>query len=114
MITEKRNGLEYVCSEGSREATLFKGDNKIEVVVPDTIIIKGFEYKVTGIDREAFKGYSSIQKLTIGEKVKTIGPSAFQSCYGIGIDNYGTVYGCTGLMRWNPSRELYPQSASAM
>ena len=52
------------------------GINEIEVTIPP--VIDG--YRVTGIDKAAFLGCTSINKLTILENVTTIGPDAFRGC----------------------------------
>ncbi len=50
------------------------------VVIPDSVNIKGVDYKVTEISRRAFAGMKKLTNLTIGENITSIGESAFESC----------------------------------
>lgn len=43
-------------------------------------MIDGVTYKVTAIDKNAFKNNASIKKVTIGNNVVTIGDKAFYKC----------------------------------
>jgi sorbitol-specific phosphotransferase system component IIA len=70
------NGMTYICATGSKIATLFVGKNESDVVVPSTVS----GYTVTGIDRRAFYGFSSLVNLTVSENVSIIGPEAFRDC----------------------------------
>ena len=54
---------------------------KLETVsIPATITVGGDTYKVTSIDKAAFKNCKSLKKLTIGKNVTTIGAKAFFKC----------------------------------
>ena len=68
--------MTYICATTSQVATLFVGKNESDVVVPSTVS----EYTVTGIDRQAFNGFSSLVNLTVSENVSMIGPEAFKGC----------------------------------
>lgn len=48
--------------------------------IPKTIKISGKTYKVVSIAANAFKGCSKLEKVEIGENVKTIGKKAFYGC----------------------------------
>ena len=72
--------MEFICSEGSKIATLYKGKNDIEFDIPEKIVCNGTDCYVTGIDRSAFSGYTNVNKLVIPESVTTIGPDAFRGC----------------------------------
>ena len=75
------NGLRYICATGSNVATLFVGKDVSDVVVPSNISDENsINYTVTGIDKQAFYGFSSIANLTISENVTIIGPDAFKNC----------------------------------
>jgi len=52
---------------------------KNKLVIPDTIMLEGYAYKVTAIANNAFKG-ENIKNLTIGANVTTIGKNAFANC----------------------------------
>ena len=45
-----------------------------------TVVISGIKFKVTTIDKKAFKNCKSLKKLTIGKNVKKIGKKAFFKC----------------------------------
>lgn len=57
------------------EAPANKKDKKI--TVPDTVEIDGEIYKVTKIEKGAFKKNTSVTKVTIGSNIKEIGKDAF-------------------------------------
>ena len=73
-------GMFYICAEGSKQATLYRGKNEKSIVVPSKIKYKDEYYNVTGIDRQAFTGYSEITTITISENVEVIGFEAFNGC----------------------------------
>lgn len=54
--------------------------NSTNVVVPETVTIKGTTYKVTSVSDNAFKNNKKIKKVVIGSSVKTIGKNAFRGC----------------------------------
>lgn len=47
------------------------------VVIPATMKIEGGSYKVTAVEKNAFKNCKKLSKVTIGKNVKTIGSNAF-------------------------------------
>lgn len=51
-----------------------------KVTIPDTVTILGVKYKVTVIDKNAFKGCTKIASLTLGSNVVKIGNNAFEKC----------------------------------
>lgn len=53
---------------------------KSALVIPDTVVIEDYTFKVTSIAANAFKVDSDIKKLTIGANVTTIGKNAFFKC----------------------------------
>ena len=86
MRTVRHKNMWYVCASESKIATLYLGANETDVVIPDPDVIEDDEhvkYAITGIDRNAFYGFSNIKKLTISEAVTTIGPDAFKNCSNI-------------------------------
>ena len=63
-----------------RQATLLRCTASGTVTIPTNY---NTDYKVTGIDKEAFKNQSGIVELTIPEHVTTIGANAFSGCSGL-------------------------------
>lgn len=55
-------------------------DSATSVVIPATIEVNGYVYKVTSIKAKALMGNKKIKKMTIGENVKNIGKKAFCGC----------------------------------
>ncbi|MBQ4573289.1 MAG: leucine-rich repeat protein [Clostridia bacterium] len=75
---------------GTAIITKYKG-NEQEVIIPDTIE----EYNVVGINNFVFAHKHSIEKVVIGENIKTIGYGAFANCSllkEIEISNLNTEY----------------------
>lgn len=56
-----------------------------EVVIPKTVTHDGKEYLVTAISDDAFKGNTSLTKVTIPESIGHIGNNAFAGCIGLQI-----------------------------
>ena len=48
--------------------------------VGKTVKIDGKTYKITSIGNKAFKGYTKLNKITIGDNVKTVGKEVFSGC----------------------------------
>lgn len=51
-----------------------------KVTIPDTVVIDGVKYKVTAIEKNAFKNNKYIKTVIIGKNVKNIGAKAFYGC----------------------------------
>lgn len=47
------------------------------VTVPDTVMIQGFRYKVTGISAKAFSKCAKLKKVTVGNNVEIVSVGAF-------------------------------------
>ena len=62
--------------------TTYKKGNKIftKLKVADTVTIGGAKFKITEIEKNAFRGYKYLKSVTIGKNVKTIGTRAFSGC----------------------------------
>jgi len=77
-----KNLVYKVTSTGSKKTADFTGTKKNvkKAVIPSIVNIKGKNYKVTAISKNAFKGNKKLQKVTIGKNVKNIGKNAFKGC----------------------------------
>ena len=53
------------------------------IKVPNAIRLSGVKYRVTAIDKNAFKGLKKVTKVRIDTNVKTIGIKAFYNCKNI-------------------------------
>lgn len=66
----------------NRTVTYVKCNNKKSksITIHDTVVIDGIVFKVTAIEKNAFKNMKKLQKVTIGKYVKSIGDKAFYRC----------------------------------
>ena len=78
------------------------------VAIPDTVTVGGIKYKVTAIDKNAFKENKNIKSVTIGKNITTIGANAFYNCtklktvkFGSNVTTIGdkAFYKCTALTK---------------
>jgi hypothetical protein len=75
--------MTYICVDSSekRVAKLTKGLSKAkEVKVPAKLFTDDVNYQVVEVDKSAFEGNSSLEKVIVSEGIKTIGQSAFKQC----------------------------------
>ena len=66
-----------------KNATLLSVDKKHakgSLVIPNTLKVDGTTYTITSIAMAAFQNNQKITKVTIGNKMKTIGEQAFSGC----------------------------------
>ena len=70
------NGLNYELNCSKNTATVLKSESAENLIIPETIIIEGKEYIVTGIDNNAFQGCSQLVSVTIPKTIKNIGTRA--------------------------------------
>lgn len=73
-------GLKYKVVGSSVVVSGVSKKSVVSVKIADTIKINGKSYKVTEIQKNAFKGCSQLKSVTIGKNVKKIGNSAFLNC----------------------------------
>ncbi len=73
--TLKSNGTFVYSAENKT-----KLKKKKSVVIPDVVVAGGNKYKVTEIEKGAFKGLKKLKSVTIGENIKRIGKEAFRGC----------------------------------
>ena len=78
------------------------------VVIPKTVTLKGYPFKVTSIASAAFRNNATVTKVTVGSNVTTIGQKAFSNCsklssitLGSSVKNIGAYafYRCTALKK---------------
>lgn len=50
------------------------------LLFPKSVTIAGVKYQVTSIDDNAFKDNTTINEITIGKQIKSIGKNAFDGC----------------------------------
>lgn len=88
---------------------------KATVTIPSTVVIAGVTYKVTAIEKNAFKSNKNIKSVTIGKDVKSIGANAFYNCtklttvkFGSNVTTIGdkVFYKCTALAVVNLPSEV--------
>ncbi|MBD5545678.1 MAG: leucine-rich repeat protein [Lachnospiraceae bacterium] len=66
----------------NKTVTYVKCNNKKakSITIHNTVVIDGIVFKVTAIEKNAFKNMKKLQKVTIGKYVKSIGDKAFYRC----------------------------------
>ncbi|SEL18004.1 Leucine rich repeat-containing protein [Butyrivibrio sp. ob235] len=81
------NGIKYRIrkngSNGCGEVEAVGTDqtfNSGNLHIPESVVIKGYNFSVTSIADDAFAGNKSITTVTIGKNVKKIGSRAFSGC----------------------------------
>lgn len=85
------------------------GDRKFTTLkIADTVTIGGVKFKITKIEKNAFRGYKYLSTVTIGSNVTSIGDTAFYGCgklttvtVGKRVKTIGTktFAGCKSLKR---------------
>ena len=74
------DGLQYSYHTDNTATVSRYTGTATEVVIPAEVTHEGKTYKVTAIGAEAFRGNSTLTKVTIPEGVTDIGPFAFDTC----------------------------------
>ena len=74
------NGVYKVLKDGMSVEFTKPIYRNASVRIPDTIIVNGITYKVTGISANAFKNNKSLKSVSIGRNVTVIGTNAFYGC----------------------------------
>ena len=78
------------------------------VIIPKTVTLKGYPFKVTSIASAAFRNNATVTKVTVGSNVTTIGQKAFSNCsklssitLGGSVKNIGAYafYRCKALKK---------------
>ena len=81
MVTQ--NGIDYIIRYVKKKPVLYVYDGrkaKGKVKIPETVKICGKQYKVQGINKQAFKNNKKITSVIIGKNVRTIDKQAFYGC----------------------------------
>lgn len=74
------SGTKVVVQEDHTVAVTGLTDSSaIKLKIPDTLLIDGYEYKVSEITGDAFAG-SKLQSVSMGRYIHTIGAGAFRDC----------------------------------
>ncbi len=81
----KSGALQYTVvksdqTKGTVAVTGVKNKKAAKVVIPKTITVNGYTFKVTGIQKKAFSNMKKLTDVTIGTNVTSIGSSAFKNC----------------------------------
>ena len=77
--TETVSGLTYKVT-GKNTASVTKGANKASVTIPAKVNIDGTSFKITAIEKNAFKGCSKVKTLTVkSTTIKTVGSGALKA-----------------------------------
>lgn len=70
-------GLNYELNAGQNTAVVLASECADELVIPETIVVAGKNYTVTGIGKCAFQRCSQLTTVTIPKTIKNIGAKAF-------------------------------------
>ena len=68
----EKNGTVSCVAANSKKAT--------KVIIPDTVKINGYTFKVTKVEKNAFKGMKKLTNVTVGKNVTAIGSNAWKNC----------------------------------
>jgi uncharacterized repeat protein (TIGR02543 family) len=74
------NNVNFSVETGDAVVTGLEKKDATSVTIPATIKVNAKVYKVTAIAPNAFKGCTSLKKVTIGKNVEKIGKNAFYGC----------------------------------
>ena len=98
--SSKQNGTVSVCDT--------KKDNLKKIVIPNTVKLNGYSFKVTKIRENAFANRNKLTEVEIGKNVEIIGKNAFKNCKNLEFVIIGknvakikaqAFAGCTKLIR---------------
>ncbi len=75
-----KTGRYRLTEKGTASFVAVRSSKSKTVKIPDTIKYKGKKYKVTVIEKEAFRNHKKLKKVTIGRNITTIRAKAFYGC----------------------------------
>lgn len=95
-------------SPGKRTVTLLKPINKKQkkVLIPGTVKLNGFVFKVTGIGKNAFRKNNRLTVVTIGKNVERVEAQAFAGCSRLTRVTLGSRVRFLGKKAFYNSRKL--------
>lgn len=85
IFKHKKTGAKYKVTTSTKGSATVEyvapaKKNAKNIVIPASVKINGVKYKVTSIEKNAFKNCKSLKSVTIGKNVKKIGKKAFYGC----------------------------------
>lgn len=80
-----KNGVQYIVTSSKKDKPtvaykISKKSKKRKIIIPKSVTVAGVKYLVTSIDDNAFKDNTTINEITIGKQIKSIGKNAFDGC----------------------------------
>ena len=82
-ITDNKSNAKYTVTDTVKKNVTYIAPVTIKaktITIPATIKINGEIYKVTRIDKNAFKGNKKVTKIVVGSNIQSIGNYAFSGC----------------------------------
>lgn len=82
-ITDNKSNAKYTVTDTVKKNVTYSAPITIKaktITIPATIKINGEIYKVTRIDKNAFKGNKKVTKIVVGSNIQSIGNYAFSGC----------------------------------
>ena len=82
-ITDNKSNAKYTVTDTVKKNVAYIAPVTIKaktITIPATIKINGEIYKVTKIDKNAFKGNKKVTKIVVGSNIQSIGNYAFSGC----------------------------------
>lgn len=83
--TISKGYLTYKITDSNEVSVTGLSSDRKNVVIPATVRIDGVTYKVTAIEKNAFKNNQKITKISIGKNIAKIGRRAFYNCKNVKI-----------------------------
>lgn len=85
-----RKKINYRITGKNQVGVTGTADKKIaKIKIPDTVTYQGRLYKITSIEKKAFKNLSKCKQVSIGDYVKVIGDQAFCRCKNLRRISFG-------------------------
>ena len=83
--------VRYKLGDNNRAVVIGAGKKKLKKLqIPDTVKVSGRLYKVTSIQKKAFKGQKKLKTVSIGNYVTDVGNEAFAQCPKLNRIQFGT------------------------